>query len=158
MSIAPPQRYEEDAARIDREYIPDGATTADEVSSALDEAGFPDSSQKHIEDWLVSEEDVWPEVGSNVQDAQSIERVIESEGQGTVSGRRASEIADSINSEITDARSRAAGRVDDNGVARSENGQFIGKLQNIEESVQDDGIYFTNTDTGTTARAARFNR
>ena len=39
-SMAPPDDYEEDAARIDAEYVPDRATSADEIGDALDAAGF----------------------------------------------------------------------------------------------------------------------
>lgn len=158
MSMAPPSDYSDDAARIDREYVPDSATTEAEVRRALQEAGFPNAAQSHIEGWLVSEGDVWSEVGADTQSADQIQRTIEQQSNGTVSDARARSMADSINSEITSARARAAARVDDNGQTRGENGAFGPKIQNAEEVVKEDGIYFRSSDSGSEVRAARFNR
>lgn len=160
MSMAPPSEYEADAARIDREYVPDSATTKAEVDRALQQAGFPNASQGHISDWLVGEEDVWPEVGGNVQDADSIRRVIDSESAGTVSSGRASQIADSINSEIQSARREASQNVTtgSDGTVRNSDGSTFGKFNNVEEEVRSDGIYYRNTNTGNELKAAGFNR
>jgi len=158
VSAAPPKKYEDDAARIDREYIPDSATSEREIAQALEDAGFPQKAQSSIEDWLVSTSDVWDSVGSDVQDANSVERVANQESGGTVSDQRAQQIGDEIASEINSARAQAAQRVDANGQARGENGQFVGSIQNVEESVESDGIYYENTNTGTKVRAASFDR
>jgi len=157
-SMAPPSDYEEDAARIDRDYIPDDATSEEEIEAALRDAGFPEQSQSAIGDWLVSEEDAWETVGPNTQDADSVRRAIDRASNGTVSDDRASSIADSIGSEITQARGEAAKRVSSDGLARTEDGRVIGKIQNVEESVKSDGIYYRNTETGTEGRAASFDR
>lgn len=159
MSMAPPEEYEDDAARIDREYIPDRATTEAEIEAALKAAGFPSASQSAIQDWMVSQEDAWDTVGPKVKDADSVRREIESQSSGTVSDGRAQQMAEEIASEITSARGRAARRAaNDDGQVRTENGQFLGKLQNVEEVVREDGIYFRNENTGTEGRAARFDR
>lgn len=156
--MAPPSDYEDDVERIDRDYIDSGSTTQSEIEADLEAADFADSAQSDIADWLVSEEDVWPEVGPDVQDAGSVSRIVDRESGGSVSSSRADAIGESIGSEITRARSEAAQRVTDDGQVRGETGQFVGKLQNVEETVRNDGIYYRNTDTGTERRAARFNR
>lgn len=155
---APPSDYEDDAARIDREYIPDDATTEQEIADALDAAGFPDASQSAISDWLVSEEEAWETVGPSTQDAGSVEREIRRQSGGTVSETRARSMADNIADEINSARGEAAQRVTDDGQVRTEDGRFIGKLQNVSEEVRDDGIYYVNENTGTSGRAARFDK
>ena len=154
----PPSDYEDDAARINREYIPDDATTQAEIDAALDDAGFPDASQQHISDWMVSEADAWDSVGPNVQDAGSVRRELDAASNGTVSDGRAQQIADDVAGEINSARAQAAQRVTDNGQVRDESGRFVGSLQNVTEEVRSDGIYFVNQDTGTAARAAGFDR
>jgi hypothetical protein len=157
-TMAPPSEYEEDAARIDDEYVPDSATTEAEIQAALSAAGFPEASQSHIEDWLVSEEDAWDVVGPDVQDAGSVRREIDRESGGTVSESRAEAMAESIGSEIQSARAEAAQRVTDDGQVRTEDGRFVGKLQNVEEQVREDGIYYRNRNTGTEGRAASFDK
>ena len=159
----PPSEYEDDAERIDREYIPDSATTAAVVEPALRDAGFPAAasdrgSQTGIKDWMVNEQDAWDAVGPSTQDSGSVRRALDRESGGTVSDGRAQAIADDVAGEITSARGRAASRVTDNGQVRDESGRFVGSLQNVEEQVRDDGIYFVNQDTGTEGRAARFDR
>jgi len=155
---AVPSEYEDDAERIDREYIPDDATTQQEIDDALDAAGFPGGAQSDISDWMVSESDGWEAVGPQTQDAGSVRRELDAVSGGTVDDSRADAIADSIGSEIQSARAEAAGRVTDNGQVRDESGRFVGSLQNVEEQVRDDGIYFVNEDTGTEGRAARFDK
>lgn len=157
MSLAPPSEYAEDAARIEEDYLGD-ATSEAEIKSTLDDLGFPDESQSAIQEWVTSTEEAWSVVDSSTQDAGSVERALQSETGGAIGSERAEAMSEEIASEINSARAEAAQRVDDNGVARSENGQFIGSLQNVEESVESDGIYFENTNTGTKARAASFDR
>lgn len=149
--------YEEDAQRIDREYIPDDAVTQQEISQALDDAGFPQASQTHIEGWMTTEEDAWDAVGPRVQDADSVRRAVDRD-DGVADAGRAQSIADSVAGEINAARAQAAQRVTDDGQVRTEDGRFIGKLQNVSEQVRSDGIYYVNENTGTEGRAARFDR
>jgi len=158
VSAAPPGEYAEDAARIDDEYVPSGATSDREIQQALSAAGFPEKSQEHIQDWLVSEEDAWETVGPNVQDAGSVSRELDRQSDGTIADGRREQIAESVGQSINQARAEAAQRVDDNGVIRSENGQFIGSFDSVSEEIREDGIYYRNENTGTTARAARFDR
>lgn len=156
--LAPPSEYEEDAERIDEDYVPSDATSDDEIEQALSDAGFPQASQQHIQDWLVSSEDVWPEIDSSVQDAGSVRRVIDNESGGTVSSARADQIADEIGGEISQARGRAASRVTSEGRVRTEDGRFIGSIGTVSEEVRNDGIYYVNQNTGTEGRAAQFNK
>jgi hypothetical protein len=159
-----PSDYEDDAERIDREYIPDDATTEAEVEAALRDAGFPDAAietgdaQTGIGDWMVDEGDAWESVGPQTQDAGSVRRELDAASNGTVSDSRADAIADSVGSEIQSARAEAAQRVTDDGQVRTEDGRFVGSLQNVSEEVRDDGIYYVNQNTGTEGRAARFDR
>ena len=157
-TMSVPAEYEDDVERIDRDYIPDDATSEDEIEAALRDAGFPEQSQSSLGDWLVSEEDAWETVGPNTQDADSVRRAIDRESGGTIDSDRAGSIADSIGSQIQSARGEAAGRVSSDGLARTEDGRVIGKIQNVEESVRSDGIYYRNTETGTEGRAASFDR
>lgn len=157
-TLAPPTEYDEDAARIESEYIPDDATTESEVDAALDDAGFPEAAQSPISDWIVSEGEAWDVVDAGTQDAESVERAIQSESGGTVSDGRAANMADDIAGEIQSARAEAAQRIGDDGLVRAENGRVVGKPSTVEETVEQDGIYYTNTETGTTERAASFDR
>lgn len=157
-AIGPSGEYEDDAARIDREYIPDTATTERDVQRALKDAGFPEKAQSAIQSWLVDESDAWDVVGPQTQDADSVQRELDRATNGTVDPGRAANISEDVGSTINQARAQAAQRVTDNGMARGENGTFVGKLQNVEEEVRSDGIYFRNTDSGKTVRAARFDR
>ena len=158
----PPSDYEEDAARIDREYVPVDATTQEEVDAALDAAGFPDASQKHISDWLVSEADAWEAVGPQTQDARSVQVSLDADSGGTVSPGRSEEIAQSVADEITSARGEAAQRVTDNGQTMTESGDFGPSIQNAEEVVRDDGIYYRATEgasnPGKLYKAASFDK
>jgi hypothetical protein len=155
-SLAPPEKYSDDAGRIDEDYIPDRATTEDEIDAALDAAEFPEDAQSHIKDWLVTESEAWDVVDAQTQDAGSVETAIRSESGGTVSDGRASSMADSIASDINAARAEAAQRIGDDGMIRTEDGRVIGKPSTVEEEVREDGIYYRNTETGTEGRAARF--
>lgn len=155
-SMGPPSEYSSDAARIDREYVPDRATTQAEVEAALDAAGFPEASQSHISDWIVSEEEAWDVVDASAKDAGTIETAIERESDGTVSSGRASSMGESIASDINSARTEAAQRIGDDGMVRTEDGRVIGKPSTVEEEVRSDGIYYRNTNTGTEGRAASF--
>jgi hypothetical protein len=162
--IAPPDDYEEDAERIDEEYIPDDATTDREVQQALQDAGFPESAQSDISDWLVNEDDAWDLVGeggsTKVVDSGSVERAIQSESNGAVSDRRAQSIAEEVGETIDSARSEAASSVTvaSDGTMRRDDGAPIGTFSNVEEQVRDDGIYFRNTNSGQEYKAAGFDR
>lgn len=160
--MADPGDYEEDAARIDREYIPADATSEAEVAQALEDAGFPDAAQGKIQDWLVSEDDAWQAVGeggeTRVVDSGSVRRALDAESNGTVSDARADQIASDVGQQIDSARAEAAQRVGSDGLIRGEDGRVLGKPSNVEETVRRDGIYFRNTETGTTGRAAGFDR
>jgi len=145
-TLAPPSDYEDDAGRIDAEYIPDSATTEAEVQQALEDAGFPEDAQSHIEDWLVTEEDAWDVVGPEVQDADSVRRAIDRESGGTVSETRARSMADDIGDTIREARGEAASRVTDSGQIITESGGFGPSLQNAEEVIREDGVYYRGTE------------
>lgn len=158
-SAAPPSEYADDAARIEqRGYIPASATTEDEIKAALANAGFPSSAIPEIASWLATESDAWDAVGPSTQDADSVTRAVDRSSGGVIAPGRARSMGESVASEINSARAEAAGRVTDDGQVRGERGQFLGKLQNVTEEVRNDGIYFTNQNTGTTARAASFDK
>jgi hypothetical protein len=159
VSAAPPSEYEDDAARIEQAgYIPSGATTQAEIEAALASSGFPSSAIPEIASWLATESDAWDAVGPSTQDAGSVTRAVDRASGGVIAPERARTMGESVSSEINRARSEAAQRVTDNGQVRGENGRFVGKIQNVEEQVENDGIYFENTETGTRARAARFDK
>lgn len=161
---AVPSGYQDDAERIDREYIPDDATTEEEVEAALRDAGFPDASiesgdaQTGIGDWIATESDAWETVGPQVQDSGSVRRALDQQTGGVVSDDRAERIAGEVAGEIQSARAEAAQRIGDDGNIRTEDGQIIGTPSSVEEEVRDDGIYYRNSNTGTTGRAARFDK
>lgn len=106
------EAYDDDAARIDREYIPDDATTQAEINRALEDAGFPKASQSHISSWLVDEADAWEQVGDGVQDADSVQRELDRASRGTVSDRRAEQIADNVESEIRGSKAQTLAQSD----------------------------------------------
>jgi len=155
--------YEDDAPRIDREYVSPDSTTQAEIRQDLDDAGFPDKAIDAIagepgeEGWLVTEQDAWDAVGGSVQDAGSVETELRRD-DGVVSEGRARGIAEDVANEINSARGEAAQRVGSDGLARDESGRIIGKPGEIEEQVRGDGIYFRNPETGTEGRAAGFDR
>lgn len=153
--------YEEDAERIDREYIPDGATTRAEVAAALEDEGFPDAAQSDIQQWLTTEEDVWDMVGeggsTKVVDEGSIRSALDADS-GVASGGRADSIAEDVGGAIQDARKDALDNLASDGTVR-DNGQFFANsINDIEEETRSDGIYYTNKNTGKTMKAAGYDR
>jgi hypothetical protein len=161
-SAAPPAEYEDDAGRIERDYISSGSTTEADVKADLRAKGFPASSVDEIASWLVSEDDAWDMVGeggsTKVVDSGSVSRAVDRASQGTVSEQRARSIGDEVASTIDQARAEAARRVTDSGQVKSVNGQFGPSIQNAEEVVREDGIYFRSQDSGREFLAARFDR
>jgi len=155
---APPDDYDDDAERIDEEYIPDNATTDAEISQALDDAGFPQAAQSDIQDWLTSESEAWDVVDENTFESDQIEREIQRQSNGTVSDSRAQSMADNISSEINDAREKAISQIASDGTVRREDGAQIGEINNLSEEIRDDGVYFRNENTGTETRVAEFDR
>lgn len=139
--------YEEDAPRIDREYIPDSAQSDAEVRQALRDEGFPENAIDDIAGWLITEEDAWDAVGGEVQDANSVENALRRD-DGAISETRARSIADDVASEITSARRDALDRVGSDGAVYRETGGKFGNRENVEEDVRDDGFYYRNTRTG----------
>jgi len=153
--------YDEDAARIDGEYIPDDATTEEEIEDALDAAGFPAKSQSDISDWLVDEGDAWDLVGEvvDVDDpADGIEQALDRESRGTADSDRARQIAESVGDEIDAARREASQNltVASDGTVRRPDGAPVGEFNNLEETVRDDGIYYRNVNSGQEFKAAGF--
>lgn len=161
-SMAPPEKYEEDAARIERDYVSSSSTTRAEIEADLKSAGFPAKAQSHIEGWLVTSDDVMDDAGQwgGAEDPRAAaERHVRSETGGAVDEARARSIADEAGGEVAAARKRATQNVDKNGVLRAEDGfEPIGKPRNLEEEVRGDGIYYRHKDSGKTKRAARFER
>lgn len=154
----PPSEYEEDAARIERDYVSDGSIRSAEVREDLSDAGFPPSAIPEIDEWIADESDAWETVGPRTQDADSVARSLDRETGGAISEGRAQNIGEEVASEINAARARAAQRVSSEGKVRGENGQFIGSINNVEEQVRSDGIYYVNENTGTEGRGAAFRR
>lgn len=145
-AMSVPAEYEDDVERIDRDYIPDDATSEKEIEAALRDAGFPEQSQSSLGDWLVSEEDAWSVVDGKTQDADSVRRALDRESGGTVSDGRAETMAENVASEIKSARAKAAQSVNANGQVQTESSGFGPKLQNAEEVVREDGLYYRATE------------
>ena len=139
--------YEDDAPRIDREYIPDSAQTDAEIEQALRDEGFPDDAIDDIKGWLITEDDAWDAVGGEVQDANSVERALRRDN-GAISETRARSIADDVAGEIQSARRDALDRVGSDGAIYRSDGAKLGNRENVEEQVRDDGFYYQNTRTG----------
>jgi hypothetical protein len=149
VSLAPPSKYDSDAGRIDSpQYIPASATTESEIKAALANAGFPSSAIPEIASWLATESDAW-EANVVAQDAQTAPRIaskIDRETGGVISPGRAREMGESMQAKVDAARSEAAGRVTSSGQIREQGGGFGPKLQNAEEVVREDGIYYRATE------------
>ena len=100
----------------------------------------------------------WDVVDSETQDGASVERALDRESRGTVDADRAQSIAEEVAGEITSARSRAAENltVASDGTVRRPDGAPVGEFSNLEETVQDDGIYYRNVNSGQEFKAAGF--
>jgi hypothetical protein len=149
--------YEQDAPRIDREYIPDNAKTDADIRQALENEGFPDDAIDDISGWLMTEDDAWNAVGGEVQDAGSVERALRRD-DGAISETRARSIANDVADEIQSARRDALDRVGSDGAIYRSDGAKLGNRENVEEQVRDDGFYYENTRTGSEIKVRGWDR
>jgi hypothetical protein len=152
--------YDEDAARIERDYVSASSTTQAEVRADLSAVGFPESSIDAIagsegtDGWITTTEDAVDLVSPTEQSASSFARSIDRNTDGAVSETRARSMGETFEEQINAARSEAAQRIGSDGNIRDESGRILGSPSSVSEEIREDGIYFVNDNTGTEGRAA----
>lgn len=155
--------YEEDAARIEREYVDPMSLSYQEVVADLEREGFPDASIEHIagssssdDGWITTVEDAVPLVSPRNQSAEAFARSIDRQTGGSVSETRARVMGERFEEEVTQARAEAAQTftIASDGSLRRPDGAPIGDAENVSEEIRDDGIYFRNDRTGREYKAA----
>jgi hypothetical protein len=100
--------YEDDAARIEREYVDPDSATEQDIRDDLDEAGFDESAIDSFVDDVVDQmgtvEDVGLDRGNahadGITTAQDVERAVEEMSSDKISSDRNGAIADEVSSEI----------------------------------------------------------
>jgi hypothetical protein len=148
VSAGAPAKYEDDAARIEQAgYIPSSATTRGEIEAALASSGFPSSAIPEIASWLATQSDAWDVFdGGSTEPASQVASDLDRATNGVVSQERARSMGTEVERTVQQARSEAASRVSSNGQIRTANGGFGPKIQNAEEVVREDGIYYRATE------------
>lgn len=117
--------YEEDARRIEREYVDPTATTEAEIENELRNADFAEDAVEDIKDWILNTEDVGGPAldphSDGVTTREQIEQAVEqADSVGFSESRKdsvTSEIAQDVGapteSELRGAQARAIGGADD---------------------------------------------
>lgn len=102
--MAVPDRYKEDAARIERDYIKPESTDEDDIKADLEDADFAGDSIGDILSWMADSDDVTGELGDphtdGVTTREDVQNAVDSVGRNYQAEGRADNLTDAVSGKI----------------------------------------------------------
>lgn len=125
--LAPPDDYEDDANRIEDNYVGD-RYTEDEIAEQLDSEGFPDAAIDDITSWLVTTEDVTGEIEIDVG-ADTGEIAQEINSMAEINSSRAEGMAEEIEQDVRRSTAQSIGQVSPSDMGVSDRQTPVAKVE-----------------------------